>query len=66
MASWRSYLPRIGRNAHANNIRLSEGTCIELDDAGKVKIRYKDGKIEFLNGEKRIAYIEMKGGDHAL
>ena len=56
----------VGLHARGNSIRFSEGTCIELDDAGQVKIRYKDGRIEFLNGEKRVAYIEMNGNDHAL
>ena len=37
--------------------------CIELDDKGEVKIRYKDGKIEFLKGEKRVASLDMNGAD---
>jgi hypothetical protein len=57
---------QIGLHAHHNNIRLAEGACIELDDQGEVKIRYHNGKIEFLRGEKRVASIDMSGEDHAL
>lgn len=55
-----------GIHTHGNNIRLSEGACIELDDKGEVKLRYRDGKIEFLKGEKRIGFIDTNGEDHAL
>ena len=56
----------VGIHTHGNNIRLGEGACIELDDKGEVKLRYKDGRIEFLRGEKRVGFIDMNGGDHAL
>jgi hypothetical protein len=56
----------VGMHLHKNNLRLSEGACIELDDKGEVKIRYKDGKIEFLKGDRRIASLEMSGAERAL
>ncbi len=56
----------VGINAHSNTIRVDEGTCIELDGAGKVKLRYRAGRIEFLNGDKCVAHIDMNGEDHAL
>ena len=56
----------VGVNAGANTIRLSEGTCIELDETGRVKIRYKAGRIEFLNGQRRVGHIDVSGDDHAL
>jgi hypothetical protein len=56
----------VGLHARGNNIRLSEGSCIELDDAGEVKIRYSGGKIEFLRGDKRVAHIDMSREDHVL
>jgi hypothetical protein len=56
----------VGIHAHKNSIRISEGTCIELDDAGKVKLRYRDGRIEFLNGEKCVGHLDMNGEDHAI
>lgn len=56
----------VGIHTHGNNIRLSEGSCIELDDKGEVKIRYREGKIEFLKGNKRVASIDMSGADRAL
>ena len=56
----------IGINTRHNNIRLAEGACIELDERGEVKIRYREGKIEFLKGQKRVGFIDMSGNDHAL
>ena len=56
----------VGVHTHGNNIRLGEGACVELDEKGEIKVRYREGKIEFLNGDKRVAYIEMNGNDHAL
>lgn len=56
----------VGVHAHGNSIRVSEGTCIELDDAGKMRIRYKAGRIEFLNGETCVGHIVMDGKDHAI
>jgi len=56
----------VGINTHSNNIRLDEGACIELDGAGKVRIRYKAGRIEFLNGEKCIGHLTADGQDHEV
>jgi hypothetical protein len=56
----------VGLHTRGNNIRLGEGACIELDDKGEVKIRYRDGKIEFFNGERRVAFLDMGGADRAL
>lgn len=56
----------VGVNAGKNAIRVNEGTCIELDGAGKVRIRYRDGRIEFLNGDKCVGHIDIRGEDHAI
>lgn len=42
------------------------GHDIALDDGGKVRVRYKDGRIEFLNGDKVIGHIDAEADDHAL
>ncbi len=55
-----------GINTHSNSIRLDEGTCIELDGAGKVRIRYAKGRIEFLNGDKCVGHISVDGDDHVM
>ncbi|HEX8520603.1 MAG TPA: hypothetical protein VF669_00020 [Tepidisphaeraceae bacterium] len=57
---------KVGINARKNSIRVDEGTCIELDGEGKVKIRYSKGRIEFLNGEKCVGHVDVGGEDHAL
>jgi ferric-dicitrate binding protein FerR (iron transport regulator) len=49
-----------------NSIRLDEGSCVELDGAGKIRLRYAGGRIEFLNGEKCVGHIDMLGEDHEL
>lgn len=56
----------VGINMHSNNIRLSEGSCLELDDAGKIRVRYKAGRIEFLNGDACIGHIPVDGKDHTI
>lgn len=56
----------VGINMHSNSIRLDEGTSIELDGAGKVRVRYKAGRIEFLNGNKCVAHISVEGEDHQI
>lgn len=56
----------VGIHAHSNTIRVSEGTCIEFDDEGKIKMRYQNGRIEFLNGDKCIGHINVNGEDHEL
>jgi hypothetical protein len=56
----------VGINMRANSIRMNEGASIELDGAGKVRLRYKAGRIEFLNGDKCIGHIAVDSEDHAI
>jgi hypothetical protein len=56
----------VGVNAHHNSIRVSEGTCIEFDDTGTIRMRYLNGRIEFLNGDRCVGHIDMAGKDHPL
>ena len=56
----------VGVALHSNSIRLDEGACIELDGTGKVRMRYKAGRIEFLNGDKCVGHIDVSERDHAL
>ncbi len=56
----------VGLNMHSNNIRLDEGSSIELDGEGRVKVRYRAGRIEFLNGDKCVGHILVDAEDHAL
>src|SRR5207237_1156010 len=56
----------VGVNAGGNAIRVSEGTCIELEETGRVRIRYKAGRIEFLSGDRCVGHIDVNGDDHAL
>ena len=56
----------VGIHAHGNSIRLDEGSNLELDGAGRIRLRYKEGRIEFLNGEKVVGHIQMDGPDHEL
>lgn len=55
-----------GLNMHQNTIRLAEGACIELEDTGRIRVRYKSGRIEFLNGDKCFGHLDVSGDDHAL
>jgi hypothetical protein len=56
----------IGINARNNAIRVNEGTAIELDGEGKIKVRYKAGRIEFLNGDTCVGHLDVNGEDHAM
>lgn len=56
----------VGIDAHDNSIRLNEGAAIELDGVGKVKLRYNQGRIEFMNGDRCIGHINADGQDHEL
>ena len=56
----------VGINAHDNNIRLNEGACVELDGEGKIRVRYRNGRIEFLNGDKCFGHLDVNGEDHAI
>jgi hypothetical protein len=31
-----------------------------------IKVRYKAGKIEFLNGERCFGHLDVNGADHPL
>lgn len=56
----------VGIDAHKNSIRVAEGTCIELEETGKIRLRYRAGRIEFLNGDKCFGHLDVNGEDHAL
>ncbi|MDB6059818.1 MAG: hypothetical protein JWO95_3662 [Verrucomicrobiales bacterium] len=56
----------VGINLRNNNVRLNEGACVELDGKGQIKIRYKNNRIEFLNGDRCIGHLDVNGEDHAL
>ena len=56
----------IGVHAHGNSIRVDEGACIELDGKGAVRLRYRAGRVEFLNGDRVFAHLAVDGEDHAL
>ena len=56
----------IGIHTHDNSIRLNEGASIELDGVGKVCLRYRAGRIEFMNGERCVGHIDANGEDHRL
>lgn len=57
---------RVGVNTHANSIRLNEGACIELDGTGQIRLRYRAGRVEFLNGDHCFGHLDVHGEDHAL
>lgn len=56
----------VGLNARSNSIRVDEGTCIELDGKGQIKLRYMNGRIEFLNGDRCVAHLDMNGPTHEI
>lgn len=55
-----------GIHTHGHEIRLGDGGSIALDDAGEIRIRFRDGAIEFLKGDHRIAHIPVDGADHRI
>jgi len=55
-----------GIHAHDNDIRLNEGACVVLDGEGQVRVRYREGRIEFLNGDRCFGHLDVNGEDHAL
>jgi hypothetical protein len=55
-----------GLNLHNNSLRLNEGACIELDAKGRIKLRYKNNRIEFLNGDRCFGHLDVNGTDHPL
>ena len=56
----------VGINLRNNTVRLNEGTCVELDGRGQIKVRYQKGRIEFLNGDRCIGHLDVNGEDHPL
>lgn len=56
----------VGINTHSNAVRLNEGACIELDGKGIIKMRYRNGRVEFLNGDRCFGHLDVNGEDHAL
>jgi hypothetical protein len=57
---------QVGLNLRNNNIRLNEGACVELDGTGRIKVRYQNNRIEFLNGDRCIAHLDVNGEDHPI
>jgi hypothetical protein len=57
---------QVGLNLRNNNLRLNEGACVELDSKGRIKVRYQNNRIEFLNGDRCIAHLDVNGEDHAI
>jgi hypothetical protein len=55
-----------GIDTHGNDIRLAEGASIVLDGEGRIRLRYKQGRIELLNGDRCFAHIDVEGEDHAV
>jgi hypothetical protein len=56
----------VGLNTHATSVRLNEGACIELEETGKIRLRYRRGRVEFLNGDRCFGHLDIHGDDHAL
>ena len=56
----------VGMHLRQNSLRLNEGSWVELDGDGKVRLRYHEGNIELWAGEKRIAHLPVTAEDHAL
>ena len=56
----------VGVNLHNNSIRLNEGACVELEGKGQIRLRYKNNRLEFLNGDRCIGHLDINGADHAL
>jgi|GEM_PF-627237 len=56
----------VGLNMHGNPIQLDEGTSVILDGKGQIRVRYHNGRIEFLNGERCFGHLDVNGVDHAL
>jgi hypothetical protein len=57
---------RTGVHLHDNPLRLNEGACVELDGKGQIKFRFKNNRIEFLNGDRCFGHLDINGEDHAL
>lgn len=57
---------RVGLDLRQNPLRLGEGACVELDGKGQIKFRLKNGRIEFLNGDRCFGHLDIDAEDHAL
>ena len=57
---------QVGVNLHHNHLRLDEGACVELEGTGRIKVRYHNQRIEFLNGDRCFGHLDVNGEDHAL
>ena len=57
---------QVGLNLHNNSLRLNEGACVELDAKGQIRLRYRNNRIEFLNGDRCFAHLGANGPDHAI
>jgi hypothetical protein len=57
---------QVGLNLRNNHLRLNEGACVELDGQGQIKVRYRNNRIEFLNGDRCFAHLDVNGADHKL
>ena len=55
-----------GIHTHDNDIRLNEGACVILDGEGSIRVRYREGRIEFLDGDRCFGHLDVNGEDHAL
>ncbi|MGC8625666.1 MAG: hypothetical protein ACP5VQ_10455 [Phycisphaerae bacterium] len=60
------HFKEVGIHTHDNSIRVNEGASLELDGLGKVRLRYRKGRIEFMNGDRCIGHINTDGSDHEL
>lgn len=57
---------QVGVHLHNNSLRLNEGACVELDGQGRIKLRYKNNRIEFLNGDRCFAHLDVESTNHAI
>jgi hypothetical protein len=55
-----------GIRTYDNDIRLNEGACVVLDGEGSIRVRYREGRVEFLNGDRCFGHLDVNGDDHAL
>lgn len=60
------HFKEVGIDMHDNSIRVNEGASLELDGLGKVRLRYRQGRIEFMNGDRCIGHLNTDGSDHEL